>query len=181
LGVVACVIIYSGELVIFYLFHYIYHLFISVKNRSPAARRRRQQEQEKEYRFQHRPVNEIGSDLTKISRPPKPYQIFDVDADSPTYSNRNNNNYSRLETSSSIMPNSIQLEMIKKSTPSNCSISTKTKDNPKETDSLFNTNRAQSRITVTRISNTKRRQSTSNERKIRQLRSFKVPVTRVKK
>jgi hypothetical protein len=173
LGVVACVIIYSGELVSFYLFHYIYHLFISVKNRSPAARRRRQQEQEKEHRFQHRPVNEIGSDLTKIFRPPKPYQIFDVDVDS--------NNYSRLETSSSIMPNSIQLEMIKKSTSSNRSISTKTKDNPKETDSLFNTNRAQSRITVTRISNTKRRQSTCNERKIRQSRGFKVPVTRVKK
>ncbi len=149
-------------------------MFISVENRSPAARRRRQQQQqEKEHRFQHRSVSEIGTELTKISRPPKPYQIFDVDVDS--------NNYSRLETSSSIMPNSIQLEMIKKSTPSNCSISTKTKDNPKETDSLFNTNRAQSRITVTRISNTKRRQSTSNERKIRQLRSFKVPVTRVKK
>jgi len=61
------------------------------------------------------------------------------------------------------------------------SLSTNNKVDSKETDSTFNTNRANSTITVTRISNTARRHSTSNERKIRQSQSFKVRVTRVKK
>jgi hypothetical protein len=155
-------------------------LFISVENRSPAARRRRQQQQqEKEHRFQHRSVSEIGTELTKISRPPKPYQIFDVDVDS--------NNYSRLATSSSTITNSIRVELIKRSTLNKSSsfrsrsVAAKYKNDSNETNSSFNTNRGKSRVTVARIPNTKRRQSTSHERKIRQLRSSNILVTHVKK
>jgi hypothetical protein len=165
-----------------------YHLFVTDKNRGPAARRRlRQQQQKNENRLQYRSVSEIGSDLTKISQPPKAYQIFDVDADSTAYSNNKKTNYPHTKTSSSIKTNTIRLEMIKKSTLDkrssllSRSLSTNNKVDSKETDSTFNTNRGNSTITVTRISNTARRHSMSNERKIRQSQSSKVLVTRVKK
>ena len=179
--VVACVIIYFGEFVISSIFLTIYYLFLSVKNRSPAARRRREKQMGKQHRFQHQPISQIGSDLTKISRPPKAYQIFRIDADRETNSNKINGKYSPLETTSSVISNSIELEMIKRATPNNRTTSIKTKDDSRKSENLSHTNRSRSIITVARVSNTKRYRSTSNNRKKRQSRSSNVTVTRVKK
>ena len=173
MGVAACVIIFSGDLVIIYLSLYISSV-IFYKNRSPTARRRyrlrheQQQQQEKQHRFQHQSVNKIDSDLTKIPPPLNAYKSSSVKW--LRYSNNANSNYSNPGTSSPTLTSSIRIKLIKRSrlnTPSSSSLPSGSVSSSKETNSLFNTNRAKSTITVTRISNTKRRQSTSNERETR--------------
>ncbi len=172
-------------------------MFVSVKNRSAAARRRRrQQQQEKKHRLEQQPVSEIGTDLNTISQPPKAYHAYDIDVDSRTYSNKTYNYHPRTETNSTTVTNTIRLDTIENSTPGKPSsllshpIATKNRDASSElkheTDhssytNYSNKNRAKSTISVTRIPNTKRSKSTSNERKIRQPSSSKVSVTRVKK
>jgi hypothetical protein len=171
-------------------------LFVSVKNRSAAARRRLLQQQEKQHQLHHQPVSEIGTDLIKFSQPAKAYRAYDIDVVSRTYPNKPYNYHPRTETTSSTVTNTIRLDTIENSTPGKPSsllsrpIATKNIDASSElkheTDNLSytnysNRNRSRSTISVTRIPNTKRSKSMSDENKIRQPSSSKVFVTLIKK
>ena len=128
-----------GELLLFYILYFTV-IFVSVKNRSPAARRRHRQQQEEQHRFRHQLDRKLDADSPIFFRPLKAYQIYNFYTNGPRYSNNNNERYSRLKIFPSILSNSIQFRMIEKATPSNYSMSTQTKTDPNEIGGILHSN-----------------------------------------